>query len=107
MQKIKLEAISDLFLRLGELDEAHALYLPTEDEWELQSKGSVIDPDEAEDSSGIFFKDKELQKLKYVMSIADLVGVYENLTEQTEDIDLALLFRAFLFYVDNNAYLDV
>jgi len=83
----------------------HALYLPAEERWTLQSKAAVLDPNECEPNEGVpeFARKNDLQ---YALSMQDIRGIVKNAHQQKSDASVEDLFTAFLHYYDHDAFVE-
>ena len=82
----------------------HAVYLPTDGQWDESSLAVVLDPDGAAEDE----EEPPLAKahgLKYALDVATLQDVIANAREQRRDIDLSGLLRALLYYCENDAFI--
>ena len=82
-----------------------ALYLPANQEWTLDTSAIVWDPNDIEnddlDEPAIAIENN----MKYVLSIADIQDIINNLRQQKNSTSMVELFDAFLYYCDNDAYI--
>jgi hypothetical protein len=88
------------------------LYLPATVSWTLESlcliaESEEVPPEEEDDpDAGMpqIAKDNELMQVLSVSEVQDLV---ENVKAQKSDVSDEELFEAFLYYYDNDAYMEL
>ena len=82
------------------------LYLPKEGKWTLESPCAILMPDlDVEDEEA----DPEFavqNNLRYALLFSDLQQIVENAKEQIPNANEELLFKAFMFYYDNDAFIE-
>jgi hypothetical protein len=105
--------------RLGEilesaevLDRDAWLYLPQREEWRVDSQAAVLRseevPPELEDEpeAGVPQAAKDAG-LMQVLPVSVLQEIVRNAREQRPGVSTAILFDAFLYYYDNDAFLTL
>jgi hypothetical protein len=89
----------------------YGVYLPSDEKWQLGSRAAVLEEDEVlpeeedEPDAGVpqFAKDN---KLKEALQVSMVQSIVENSKAQISNISIEKLFEAFLYYYDNDAYID-
>jgi hypothetical protein len=83
----------------------HALFLPRDRLWELETRCAVIDWDEYEDPES----EPEVveQSLRYALGIAIVQDIVNNLEQQVASPNLEMRLKAFLYYYEYDAFIDV
>lgn len=88
------------------------VYLSEVDSWNINSPCLVLEseevPPEREDhpDAGVPDAAKRL-KMMQAITVAEVQDVVANAKIQKADVDAETLFRAFLYYYDNDAYLSL
>jgi len=85
----------------------HAIYLPTQAEWLGDTECIVQDPDDVEDDSAEEPLEVRKRSFRYVLDIATVRDILENLRDQGVEADAAMALKAFRYYVDHDAFLTV
>jgi hypothetical protein len=85
----------------------HAVYLPNQTDWLGDTECIVHDPDDVEDDSAEEPLEARERNLKYVMDIASVRDILENLRGQGVQDDAAMALKAFCYYVEHDAFLPV
>ena len=83
-----------------------ALFLPEDEVWDLNTKCMVLDPDDVEDDEEDAPQIAKEKGLIYTLSIQNVQMIYENVHEQKRDCSSDDLIKAFLYYYDNDAYIE-
>ena len=82
-----------------------ALFLPEDEVWDKNTKGMVLDSDDVEEGDD-FPKEAQKRKLMYVLGIQEIQAIMQNANQQKQNLSEGELVEAFLFYYDNDAYID-
>ena len=88
------------------------VYLPSEDKWNIGSKAAVLEseevPPELEDDpdAGIPVVAKA-NKLMEALPISVVQSIVRNAQAQVSDVSMEQLFEAFVYYYDNDAYIQL
>ncbi len=83
-----------------------ALFLPEDEVWDNNTEGLIWDPDDIEDDEDELPKAAIENKLMYTLSIQSIQLIVQNARMQKQNISEDELLEAFLFYYDNDAYID-
>jgi len=83
-----------------------ALYLPVGTEWNLATAAVVWDPDDVDDDSEIPDVAKKLE-MRYVLPVSSVQDVVRNFHSQKDVASVEDLLRAFMFYFQNDAFIEV
>jgi hypothetical protein len=74
--------------------------------WTLDSP-AVLHPPDVFGRQGTEMPESIKRGMKSVIDISDLQGIIDNAREQVPHADVQTLFRAFLYYVKNDAPIDL
>lgn len=85
---------------------ADALFLPENEIWNKDTEGMVLDPDDVENDEDEIPKVAREKKLMYVLSIQIIKSIVMNAYQQKHQIREEELLEAFLYYYDNDAYIN-
>jgi hypothetical protein len=102
----KIIKLSDVLLNSEEFEWNYALFLVRDDEWTLDSRCAVLDPDDVEDDSDEEPRYAIDNKLKYVLSIQDIQSIADNAKQQNLYCTEKDLLKAFLYYYNNDAFIE-
>ena len=83
-----------------------ALFLPEEEVWELDTEGLIWDPDDVEDESDEVPKAAMDLGLIHALSIQNIQDIVYNAKQQKESASADDLLEAYLYYYDNDAYIE-
>jgi hypothetical protein len=100
--------LGELLQRVHEQPWDQCIYAPLGAEFTATTPIVLLDPDEEErdeESDEIIYAQE--WGLGYVLSVQDAQMVVENLTEQTFQPSLEDRLRAFRFYREHDAYIDL
>ena len=95
--------LGEVLKRAFDLPWEHALYLPFNEKWSLETRGCVLDPALADDEERI----SDSSGLDYVLSIQQIQSIIRNVSQQRSEVDDTELLAAFLYYYDNDAFIDL
>jgi hypothetical protein len=95
-----MSSLADVLSEAASLPWDHALYLPTEGEWSLQSCALVspLDDDDSSTSTADL-------GLKYVLTMSSVQDIVANARLQKDVCSLDDLFAAFLYYWHHDAFI--
>ena len=82
-----------------------ALFLPEDEVWNGDTEGMVLDPDNVEDDEKVQEEAKE-KMLMYALNIQTIKAIVQNAFQQKSKITTEELVEAYLFYYDNDAYIN-
>ena len=100
-----LQKLSDVLNNINEYSWQDSLFLPENKNWNLESNCAVLNMDNLS-------VDEEIpqlaidNKLIYALSIADLQDIVENAKEQLPHCSNEEIFKAFLYYFNNDAFIE-
>lgn len=103
------KTLSALLANADSLDWQTALYLPVDkSRWGLDCVAIVENPDGFDDYDGDD-NPVELSKLhyRYVIQCDDVQSVVLNLREQCPAFDLDLAYKAFIYYLEHDAFIRI
>ncbi|MFP1762735.1 hypothetical protein [Lonsdalea quercina] len=93
----------------GNIDWSLALYLPTDvSSWSLDSLAMIEDPDDVD--SDDLDEDPDVVKdagYRYVMGIQSVQGIVNNANLQKNNVLDEDLFKAFIYYFENDAFIKL
>jgi len=98
--------LSDVLLHSEKFEWSDALFLIKDEKLTLDSKCAVLDPDDVEDDADEDPKYAKENNLKYALTMQDTQSIAENAKEQKSDCTVEDLFKAFLYYYNNDAFID-
>lgn len=84
-----------------------ALFLPENEVWCGITDGMVLEPDDVEEEEDEIPEIAKKGHLIFVLSIQTLQSIIENAYEQKNNCTEDELLRAFLYYYDNDAYINL
>ena len=84
-----------------------ALFLPEDDAWEKDTEGMVLDPDDVENDADDVPREAKEKHLMYALGIQTIQSIVRNLEQQNHDISENDLVEAFLYYYNNDAYIEL
>lgn len=82
-----------------------ALFLPEDEVWNGDTEGMVLDPDNVEEGDEVPEEAKE-KMLMYALNIQTIQAIVQNAFQQKSKITIEELVEAYLFYYDNDAYIN-
>ena len=84
-----------------------ALFLPEDEVWDKNTKGMVLDPNDVEDDEDEVPKEAKEKQLMYTLNIQTMQGIVKNVEQQNHNYTEDDLVEAFLYYYDNDAYIEL
>ncbi|WP_052339367.1 DUF7716 domain-containing protein [Gorillibacterium massiliense] len=82
-----------------------ALFLPEDETWDLDTRGSILDPDDVEDDSDEVPEFARKNNLMYALDIQTIKGIVKNAFLQKVKCTDEELMEAFLYYYDHDAFI--
>jgi hypothetical protein len=101
----KLIRLRDVLINVEEFEWRDALFVKRDEEWTLDSKCAVLDPDDVEDDADEEPRFAIDNNLKYALNMQEVRGILKNAYEQKSNCNEDDLFKAFLYYYDNDAFM--
>ncbi len=98
--------LGNLLKRVNEFNWSDSLYLPEDAVWNLTTKGLILDPDDVEDDEDDVPKLAKDNDMIDALSIQTIQGIVKNAYEQKSNCTVEELLEAYLYYFDNDAYID-
>ncbi len=98
--------LSYILKNSNQFDWSDALFLPEDEVWNKETEGMVLDPDDVEDDVIDLPKDAIDNNLIYALSMQLIQSIVENVKKQRMEVSEEDLIEAFLFYYDNDAYIE-
>lgn len=83
-----------------------ALFLPENEVWDNHTEGFIWDPDDVGDDEDALPKAANENKFMYTLSIQSIQLIVQNAKKQKQNISEDELLQAFIFYYDNDTYID-
>ena len=74
--------------------------------WGLETKAVICDPDDVESEDDEIPQIAKEMGLPLSIGIQDIQQVMDNARQQVEDCSIEQLFEAFLYYYDNDAFIE-
>lgn len=99
--------LRELLLNAESFPWGDTLYMSSDEVWSLDSDcwlfdlDEILEPDEDDPQFAIE------NNLQCVLNIADIQDIVDNLKQQKIDYSAEELLEAFLFYFDNDAFIDI
>ena len=84
-----------------------ALFLPEDEVWEKDTEGMVLDPDDVEDDDDDVPREAKEKHLMYALNIQTIQLIVKNLEQQNHHYSEGDLMEAFLYYYNNDAYIEL
>jgi hypothetical protein len=98
--------LADVLRTAPSLPWREALYLPVEVPWDLSTRAILFDSDDLYDAKAN--TDEVPQPgMRYVHSIADVRDIVNNARQQRPECSLEDLLKAFLFYYERDAFIEL
>ena len=102
-----MKKLSFILKNIEEYRWSDALFLPKDDVWGKDTEGMVLDPDDVEDDEDDVPSEAKENHLMYTLSIQIIQSIVRNLEQQKHDFSEDDLVEAFLYYYDNDAYIEL
>ncbi|MBW8185433.1 DUF7716 domain-containing protein [Shewanella nanhaiensis] len=100
--------LGDILYNCDDIDWDLALYLGSNDSFNLNMEVIIHDPDDVEDDEDDNPKVVEEKNYMYILSIQDIQSIKDNLEQQTNRIATREeLLLAFEYYYRNDAFMEV
>jgi hypothetical protein len=91
---------------IGEFNWSDAIFLPKDEVWERNTMCAVLDPDDVEDDSDECPLFAMKNNLVYSLDVQITKSIVQNAKAQVHNITKEDLLVAFLYYYDNDAYIN-
>ena len=102
----KILKLRDVLLDSEKFQWSDALFLVRDNVWSLDSKCTVLDPDDVEDDIDEEPRFATENNMKYLLSIQDIKDIVDNAYQQKPNCTENDLLKAFLYYYDNDAFIE-
>ncbi len=102
----KIVKLRDVLLNLDDFERRDALFMVRNEEWGLNTKCAVLDPDDVEDDADEEPRFAMDNNLKHVLNMRDIRGIVMNAYEQKSNCTGNDLLEAFLYYYKNDAFIE-
>ncbi len=106
MQEQRLYKLSFVLKNIEEFQWSDALFLPEDEVWNVDTEGLILDPNDVEDDSEEVPRVAKEKNLMYALSVQDVQNIVYNAKQQKEKAAVTELLEAYLYYYDNDAYID-
>ena len=100
----RLIKLSDVLLSAEQLEWQRELFLPSDRNWTVYTEGAILDTENEEDPDNPIFA--QTHRLIGTLGIAEIQDIISNAKQQDPAADVSRLLQAFLFYYDNDAFID-
>jgi hypothetical protein len=101
----KIIRLRDVLANIDIFEWRDALFIVRGEEWRLDSKCAVLDPDDVENEEDEEPRFAIDNNLKYALSMQEVRGILKNAYEQNSNCTVEDLLKAFLYYYDNDAFI--
>jgi hypothetical protein len=102
----KIVKLIDVLLNSESYVWSDALFLMKDENWTLDSKCTVLDPDDVEDDVDEEPRFAAENNMRYALSIQDIQSIVENARQQNDQCTENDLLQAFLYYFKNDAFIE-
>ena len=85
----------------------NALFLPEDEIWEFNTMCMILDPNEVESDDDEVPQAAIENGLSYALDVQLIQAIVQNISEQKKDVTDEDLLEAFLYYYDNDAYIEL
>ena len=99
-----LLSLGEVLIHIDDYPADFALFLPLDEDWNEQTRCLVRDNETEETGNGSAAGEKGLEYALGVYAVQDIVA---NAKEQDPDASGATLLKAFLFYYDHDAFIEL
>ena len=106
MKEPQMMTIEDVLMGAANLLWSDSLFLPEGEKWGLETKGLVWDPDDVDSDEDEVPKIAEENGLLCCIGIQVIQQVVDNARQQLQNCSVEQLFDAFLYYYDNDAFIE-
>lgn len=96
-----------LLVNIEQFEWSDALFLPEDAIWSLDTHCLVLDPDDVEDDADEVPRLAKDNNLMYTLGIQTIQDIVRNAYEQKIECTDVDLFKAFLYYYDNDAFIII
>ena len=101
-----MKKLIDVLRNIESFEWANALFLPEDEIWCIATKCMILDPNDIEEDDEA--PPIALEKgLNYALDVQSIQAIVKNLSEQKKDYTDEDLLEAFLYYYDNDAYIEL
>lgn len=106
LNKIEKMTIKEILANIDKLEWSDSLFLPDTEKWSLETQGIIHDPDDIEceeDEVPLIAKENNLFCSINIGTIQDIA---DNVKQQIPEYSIEQLFDAFVYYWDNDSFID-
>ena len=101
--KNRILQLRDVLGNDRDFNTGHFLYLPKDQEWDLNTKCAVISESDVDGIPEFARKNG----LSYILGMAAIQDIGANAREQIKKVTLDTIFQAFLFYYKHDAFINL
>lgn len=106
MENMQITTIKEALINAPNLLWSDSLFLPDTLTWELETKVVICDSDDVESEDDEIPQIAKEMGLPLSIGIQDIQQVIDNARQQVEDYSIEQLFEVFLYYYDNDAFIE-
>ena len=99
----KLLQLGEVLDKIDECSEDADLFLPMDEDWNESTRCAVLEYDAYEIEEPAFARE---QGLRHALGIVVIKDIVDNARQQVSQHSLQMLLEAFLFYYDNDAFIE-
>lgn len=101
----EIKTLVEVISIIDELPWRNAVYLPVNILWDKDTYCATLDPDDSEeqDEEPAFARQ---HGLRYALDVHIVQQIVENAKQQKPDVDIDSLIDAFLYYYNNDAFIE-
>lgn len=100
-----MKKLVDVLRNIESFEWSKALFLPEDEIWGNDTKCMILDPNDVEDDE---VPQTALENgLCYALDVQLIQAIVQNISEQKKDFTDEDLLEAFLYYYDNDAYIEL
>lgn len=104
-RRIEMKKLVDVLRNIESFEWSKALFLPEDEIWGNDTKCMILDPNDVEDDE---VPQTALENgLCYALDVQLIQAIVQNISEQKKDFTDEDLLEAFLYYYDNDAYIEL
>ena len=98
--------LSYVLENIDKFEWSDALFLPEDEKWNLDTEGLICDPNDVENASDEVPRAAKEHNLMDALSIQDIQDIVYNAKLQKETGSIDELLEAYLYYYDNDAFIE-
>ena len=102
-----MKKLVDVLRNIESFEWSKALFLPEDEIWGIDTKCMILDPNDVEDEDDEAPQIALENELSYALDVQSIQAIVQNISEQKKDFTDEDLLEAFLYYYDNDAYIEL